>query len=335
MRNLTALFVALFLIVLGFLLISFIPKPNQNAFPVKYGVSFSPRYARYLKLDFQKTFLQILDELKVKNFRLPTYWTSLQSQEGKYDFSETDFMIDEAGKRGARIILVVGARQPRWPECHYPDWAKKLSVSSRQQKTLEFVGKVVERYKDSSAIWAYQVENEPFAWWFGENCDPPDAKFLQSEVDLVKKLDPKKPIVITDSGELGFWVESISNADILGSSVYRKSYNTVLHAHIPYPFPVSYYQLKANLVKKLPGQQNKKILITELQAEPWLSGTGGEEATPLGQARLFTLEEFKNNLEFVKKIGFEEDYLWGVEWWYFMKENGYSEYLEYAKELFK
>lgn len=322
-------------LIITFIVLSFLPLQNvpRNS-QINFGVTFSPKYARFLGLDFQKTYIQILDELKVRNLRLPSYWDNLEKEKGIYDFADTDFLLNEAEKRGARVLLVVGARQPRWPECHYPDWSKKLSVTQRQEKTLEFIQKVVERYRDNSAIWAYQVENEPFAWWFGEGCDKPDAKFLQQEVVLVKKLDPKKLIVITDSGESGFWVDSIANADILGSSIYRKSYNSLLKMYIPYPFPAGFYRLKAKIVTKLPNQQNKKVIVSELQSEPWLANITPEESTPKGQAKLFSLNDFKQNMEFVKEIGFEENYLWGVEWWYWMEKQGYPQYLDFAKTIF-
>ncbi len=151
---------------------------------------------------------------------------------------------------------------------------------------------------------------------------------------LVKKLDPKRPIVITDSGEWGLWADAIASADILGSSVYRKAYNSNLHVYMPYPFPAAYYQMKANLVTKLPAGKNKKVIITELQSEPWLAMTSPEDSTPQKQSQAFSVKEFRDNIEFVKKIGFEENYLWGVEWWYFMAKNGYPQYLDFAKTIF-
>lgn len=301
---------------------------------VKYGVSFSPGYAKHLGLDWQKTYLQILDELKVSNLRLPSYWDVLEGEPQKYDFSETDFMLSEAEKRGAKVILVVGARQPRWPECHIPEWAKDLTIPERQQKTLDFIQKVIVRYQHTSAVWAWQVENEPFAFWFGSSCDPPDKNFLQQEVNLVKSLDHRE-VILTDSGEWGIWVDAISPADILGISVYRKSYNPTLNLYITYPFPAGMYSLKTALIKALSGNQNKQVIVTELQAEPWLSGRDPKENSPQRQSQLFSLADFKTHIEYAKKTGFDEHYLWGVEWWYWMDKNGFPQYLDYARSLFR
>ena len=75
--------------------------------------------------------------------------------------------------------------------------------------------------------------------------------------------------------------------------------------------------------------------MTELQSEPWLSMRDSSEGSPQKQAQLFSLADFKANIEFAKKTGFDESYLWGVEWWYWIAEKGYPEYLDYAKVIFK
>ena len=42
----------------------------------------------------------------------------------------------------------------------------------------------------------------------------------------------------------------------------------------------------------------------------------------------------KETVEFANETGFDEIYLWGAEWWYFMKEQGQPQYWDYARELF-
>jgi len=32
------------------------------------------------------------------------------------------------------------------------------------------------------------------------------------------------------------------------------------------------------------------------------------------------LERFKQNIEFAKRTGLDKFYLWGAEWWYWLKE---------------
>ncbi|MDD5147575.1 MAG: beta-galactosidase [Candidatus Daviesbacteria bacterium] len=298
---------------------------------IEYGVTFSPRYAGYLKLDWQKIYIQMLNDLKVKHLRIPSYWDILEPNPGQYDFSETDFMLDEAEKKGARVIMVLGERQPRWPECHVSEWAKRLKLQDRQQKILEFVQKTVERYKDHPAIWAWQIENEPLLRGFGENCGIPDKIFLKKEAILVRSLSDKT-IIMTDSGELGFWITPAEFSDVFGTTLYRKVHDRFF-GYIIYPLPPYFYSLKSSLVRNIFARSNKKTIIVELQAEPWLAS--GAFISPEEQTRIFTPENFRDYVNFAKKTGFDEQYLWGVEWWYFMAQQGYPEYLESARVLFK
>lgn len=299
---------------------------------VKYGVTFAPRYARYLKLDWQKTYIQMLDEMKMLNLRLPTYWDLLEPDEGKYNFSETDFMLFEAEKRNAEVILVLGMRQPRWPECQVPQWAKSLSVKARQEKILILIKQVVERYKDNKAVKVWQVENEPFLPFFGEGCDRADAGFLKREVDLVKNMSNKK-ILVTDSGELGAWIIPMHLSDIFGTTLYRDVYNPVM-GYVNYPVLPYFYNIHSVLVRSFFAPKNEKTVIIELQAEPWFSG-GDLSADFDRQAKLFPVQKLKSYVNYARKTGFDEMYLWGVEWWYAMAAKGYPQYLEYAQILFK
>mgnify|MGYP001582535292 FL=1 len=80
---------------------------------------------------------------------------------------------------------------------------------------------------------------------------------------------------------------------------------------------------------------NQKTIITELQTEPWLSQKDSSEGTPQKQAQIFSIKDFKDNIIYAKKTGFDEMYLWGVEWWYFMGAQGYPQYLDFARTLFR
>jgi len=46
------------------------------------------------------------------------------------------------------------------------------------------------------------------------------------------------------------------------------------------------------------------------------------------------IDKFDEIIDFAKKTGFDEQYLWGAEWWYWMKTQGNDEYWNHAKELF-
>lgn len=325
--TLVGIFAVLLIIVLGSAVFeSIYPFPSQ----IKYGVTFSPRYASFLKLDWKKIYIRMLDD-GVRNLRVPGYWDVIEKDQGKYDFSEVDFLLDEAGRRGAKVILSLGEKQPRWPECQIPGWAKNLKLEDRRQRILEFIQKVVDRYKDYPALWVWQVENEPFLPFFGENCDPGDEKFLKSEVNLVRSLS-NKPIIVSDSGELGTWVVPMQTSDVFGTTLYRDVYNPVM-GYFSYPILPYLYNMKSQIIRRIFAPNNRKTIIIELQAEPWLSG-GDSSQNLNNQLKQFSLDKMKSYLAYAKKTGFDEMYLWGVEWWYFMAANGHPEYLDYAKSLF-
>ncbi|MBI3486082.1 cellulase family glycosylhydrolase [Candidatus Daviesbacteria bacterium] len=295
-----------------------------------YGVSFSPSYATHLGLDWKQTYLSMLTDLKVNYLRLPSYFSEIEPFQNQTNFEDLDFMLDQAKVHNLKVLLVVGSKQPRWPECHLPDWVKNQPQSVRQELILEFIQKVVLKYKQNPTIWGWQVENEPL-FDFGSSCDKPDFNFLKKEVALVRKLDPKRKVVVTETGEWRLWNEAMSVSDILGISLYHKSYNPIL-GYINYPFPSSIYILKSDLTRKIFALQNQKTIITELQAEPWLKDSVTQTSLEF-QIQAFTPLDFKNNLEFAQKTGFDEIYLWGVEWWYFMAKFNHPEYLKLAQNL--
>lgn len=316
-------------IVLGNIYYDKINPPTEE---VSLGVSFSQSYAKSLNLDWKKTYLSLFNDLGVKKIRLNSYWTDTEPTPGYYFFSELDFMLDEATKHDAKVLLVIGAKQPLWPECHIPLWAKQLPLNERRLKTLDLIQTVVEKYKNHPAIWGWQVENEPL-FDYGAECDPADRQFLKSEVSLVKRLDPSRPIIISDSGELRLWRTPMQLSDIFGTTLYRSVYNPIF-GYFYWPLPPAAYRLKSDLVRKIFAQNNDKTIIVELQTEPWLPKFATQ--IPIDQqVKTFSSNDLINNVNYAKRTGFDEVYLWGAEWWYFMNNNNNPQYLESAKQIFK
>jgi hypothetical protein len=318
----------LILIFLSYLFIGQAPRAKE----ITWGVNFSQKHAKDLGLDWKETFLALLDDLKARNFKIAAHWDLLEPEEGKFYFDDLDWQINEAEKRGAKVFLVIGMKTTRWPECHIPDWAKNLSKEEQQKEILELIGKIVSKYRGSTpAIWAWQVENEPF-FPFGV-CPWVDKKFVKKEVNLVKSLDPqKRPVIMADSGEGSFWIDSARFGDIPSTTMYRKVYFRQIKMYVEYPFPPVFYWRKAQIIKFFFG---KKVIVGELQAEPF--GPVLLYDLPLEeQEKTMNLERFKKNIEFATKTGFDTFYLWGSEWWFWMKEKqGKPEIWNEAKKLFQ
>ena len=172
--------------------------------PKLFGVTYSARNAEDFGMSRTSVFTEILDDLKVRHIRLPVYWTEVEKENDKYDFSEIDWQLREAEKRGAEIILAVGRKLPRWPECFVPEWVSaKKDRNFEETELFDYIETTVERYKNNPALKIWQVENEPFLP-FGRECSLFGDKVLEREIAIVKKIDGAHPVLITDSGELSF-----------------------------------------------------------------------------------------------------------------------------------
>ena len=297
---------------------------------VVFGITFSQQFAEQMGLNWREVFLATLDDLEVRRMRLIAYWEKIEPENDQYYFDDLDWQIREAKKRGVSIILAVGRRLPRWPECHYPEWAKGIEEKEQQEEVLDLINEIVLHYQNERAIKIWQIENEPFLISFGE-CPPLDEEFLDKEISLVRKLDLKKrPIMLTASGELSSWIQPAIKSDILGTSLYRSVWNELL-GHYRYPIPSIFYYKRANMVKWVTGID--KIILIELQAEPW--GPKMIYETPIEkQNQSMNHSDFEEMIGYAKKTGFDEAYLWGVEWWYQRKIGGDPFFWNKAKELF-
>ena len=320
------LIILLAIIIAGFCY--FFVGKTKPAEKIDFGVTFSKIYSEQLGLDWKNNYLALLDDLGVKKIRLIAYWTEIEPVDGFFDFQDLDWQINEAQKRGVEIILAMGRRLPRWPECHIPEWAKKISEDEQQEKILALITEIIRRHKNIEVIKYWQIENEPFLGTFGE-CPKLDKNFLDREIALARLLDNRK-IIISESGEFSTWIGAARRTEVVGTTLYRKIYGKL--GYVRYPIPPIFYFRKANLIKELFNVE--KIIVTELQAEPW--GPKQNWDLPVEeQFKSMNLEEFKKVIDYTKQTGFSEAYLWGAEWWYWMKEkNSDNKIWEEAKTLF-
>lgn len=326
LKLLIGFFVVVFAICLFFY---FQYKPNYN--PI-WGVNFSHKHAQYLGLDWKKAYLDVLDDLNVKYVRIMVYWTLSEKDRDSFDFSDYEWMLDQAHRRNVKVIAVVGRKQPRWPECHVPEWAKDMSAYEQRQELFAYMKKTVESLRSYPALEIWQVENEPI-FGFGPNCSKLSVKELRQEVDFVRQLDPNAPILVTDSGEFGRWLPTASaGASYFGSTMYM-TVHSPKWGYFTYPLSPLFFKLKAGMLNTF--RKPQKLFGVELQAEPWFDTDVLQTDIPRAK-ELLSSEQMKKNIDFARKTGFERHYLWGAEWWIWMKEkHNDPSYYEVAKETFK
>ena len=287
---------------------------------ILWGVDYSDSQATYLGLDPHKTYSAIIHDLGAKNIKVHIDWNAIEKTKDNFDFTALDNQVKEAENNDVKLILVIGMKTGRWPECHTPDWFAQTPEDEREATILHYISAVVERYKRSDAVQYWQVENEPTvhfgtcpSWYYKEG-----TTLLQEEVDAVKAQDPSRKIIISDSGELSTWTTVAPIADIVGITMYRSSWNTATKTFgiNPYTFlSPEFYATKASIIQKY---YNKPVISVELQAEPWASKPLAE-ASLSEQKKSMNPELFSENVTFAKQAGLHAYYFWGVEWWYWMK----------------
>lgn len=321
---------AVALMTIGIFVLAFAGRPFDLAPGVLYfGVTFSNAYAKEMGLNWRQAYIDMLDELKIKRLRLPAYWDDIEKEEGVFDFSNLDWQIDEAENRDIKIILALGYRLPRWPECHIPQWAlENKTRADFEQSLLNYTRQIVERYRSRYSVKFWQVENEVFLSKFGK-CPSFRSELLDQEIGLVRSLDIR-PIIISDSGELSMWFPAAKRADIFGTTMYRTIWDRRI-GYLTYPLPPEFFHFKANVVRTF--GELRSVIVTELQAEPW-GPKQNYELSSAEEEESFSPQKFRDNIEYSKKVGFPEVYLWGAEWWYWKKQQGDKRYWEAAKKLF-
>lgn len=277
------------------------------------GVSFSLHRCSELGLNKQAVLSETLSQLGFKRLRLMSYWNIHEPRPGIYNFDELDWQMDLLARYNAQASLCLGRRQPRWPECHMPAWAQKLPKEAWQKALLAYIEAVMNRYNRHPALASWQLENEALLKSFGY-CPDQDysQERLNAEYDLVKKLDPHHMVIMTLSDSWGLpW--RTPRPDCYAFSLYRQTHSKG-KARKSRRGPW-FYRLRASLIFML---TRRPAFIHELQAEPWPAGAITE--TPLeDQLKLLNADHLLENINFAKKVSSLPIYLWGLEWWYWLK----------------
>jgi hypothetical protein len=283
--------------------------------PKNYGVSFSIKQCRNFGLNAKETLDWLLKQAGFRRFRLMSYWNEIEKTPGELDFHDLDSQLKQIGKSGGVVSLCLGARQPRWPENHWPDWAWKLPKAERNLALLNFVTAVVRRYKDNPTVISYQLENEALLKAFGERSEV-DRRRLKQEYDLVKTIDPTRPVIMSTSTSWGIPFRK-PIPDVVGFSYYQVLYSAQKQGYTTAFHNPWLHRCRAALIRLL---HDKPSFVHELQLEPW--GPTAIWKMPIDeQDKSMGESQIKKNLSLAKRVGSAPIDLWGAEWWYWRLKN--------------
>ncbi|HEY4510584.1 MAG TPA: hypothetical protein VJJ73_01995, partial [Candidatus Paceibacterota bacterium] len=190
------------------------------------------------------------------------------------------------------------------------------------------------RYKNYSNLKYWQVENEYFLTLYGRGpCGKSFGEdFLKKEMALVRRIDPDHKIMLTDGGEFGAWYKAYKNADIFGSSLYLYIWSHFKFiGPTRYPITPGFFRIKQNLINLFFGR--KPIILIELSTEPYLIHPILETPVEVTNERM-SPDKFKEVVSVARQGGFDTQYFWGAEWWYYEKINGRPQIWGEAKKIF-
>ena len=280
----------------------------------RFGASFSIKQCRGFGIDPKKTLKFLINEMGIKRFRLMSYWDEIEVYKGKHDFSSLDWQFEMIKKSKGSVSLCIGLRQPRWPESHYPDWAKGLTYENLTKELLKFNKKVIERYRNDACIESWQLENEALNRGFGVNGNF-DRKRLRQEMDQLRSLSSNKTIIMSTSNTWGLPIRK-PRPDMFGFTLYKVQYKNGQYktSHLP----ALWYRLRALIILIVTF---RKSFIHELQLEPW--GPGSTQDLSLAeQDKSMDVSQIKINLILAKRTRLYPIDMWGAEWWYWRKTLG-------------
>ena len=277
------------------------------------GVSLSVLACDGMGIDADDLLKLSLMDLGIRRFRLMTYWDRCEQLPGKYDFGWIDQQIDQIASYDGEVTLCIGFKQPRWPEGHQPEWAKSLSPTKWQKALLDFVEATVKHFKSNKTITSWQLENEALNKGFGL-VDNYDRSRLIREFDLIKKLDKKRPVIMSLSNSYGLPVRK-PRPDSHGFSIYLNMVTNGKRSYMHVPFWGVI--LRSSFIF---ATSTRKSFIHELQCEPW-GPRSNELLSDAEQFESMSLTRFKKALRFACLTRLKPVDLWGLEWWYWRKIN--------------
>lgn len=338
-------------------------------FRPQYGVTYSFEQAGWYGLDPKQAYLQLLDEFDFKWVRLPFFWDQMTQLRQGYDgqvnydyvfnsrFDDLEFAIEEADKRGVKVIVVLGAKTPYYPEFHLPAnvrskirFGDRLTADHPIAKDLLDVDRaVVKKLSVYDNIIYWQVENEPLIG--NVNRLKIEPSLIAAEVDVVRNVDFKKRPIILNHAATGFYDKSwkdllliLKPDDVFAVNAFFKTKGTDLFSaklagreiHILWPdhlvWPVhSWMFLSPNFdaIKKEVEETGFRFWVLEMQAEPYIKKLD-EAVDPLlsfESADIAVAERFLRSYQ-IESVG-----LWGAHFWQYRESLGDDSWMRTVKAI--
>lgn len=165
-----------------------LPTSGPLNFPTYFGINGVGYFHRSdLKDDLARRW-ELEKELGVQWDRSDFWWSDLEKEKGKWDFSKGDAAMQIYRDHGVQMfpILDYGAR---WRQTRAP------ANDEERAEWAEYVRRVVSRYRGYTTYW--EVWNEPniLPFWRPEPNPDHYAKLLKLTADVARKANPNVKLV--------------------------------------------------------------------------------------------------------------------------------------------
>jgi hypothetical protein len=304
----------------------------------RLGISFRPRQVEAFGLDGPSTLAHLLT-YRFELVRLAAYWD-------RFDTGELDWQLEACERAGKQVILAVGAVKnfgyPEFyvPKHHLPSPLKEGSLITPQshpqllEAAKQFIGRVVNHYKDRTSIVMWQLEHEAVDPLGVEHSWRLSEAFVNEELETLKETDASRPVMMNgflpmspvvalnqrwstrDQGDS--LAVAARLADIVGVDYYPR------HALARIGPRTLYVDGSGSALPKMAG---KRVMFSEGQAEPWETTT-----TPPNPSRrtLFSCgpEQLIRNFNAAMALKPEAYLFWGAEYWVLREQSGDPSFLE-------
>jgi len=130
---------------------------------------------------------QVIEEMNANTLEIPVYWEQIEPEEGTYDFSMVDLLLEQARERDVRLVLLWFATWKNGSNHYMPAWMKRqpkkypnvvgkdgkpvdspsphaLATREADAKAFAALMRHLKEADPQRTVIMVQVENEPGTW---------------------------------------------------------------------------------------------------------------------------------------------------------------------------
>lgn len=182
---------------------------NENFKHLLHGGDYNPEQWIDVKEEIWNADMRLMKEANCNEMTVGIFsWAMLEPEEGKYNFSFLDEIIEKIYQNGGRVILATpSGGKPRWLANKYPEVLRVRSDGRREhfddrhnhcftspiyrEKITEINKRLAERYGNHPAVLAWHLSNEYGGTCYCPLCQDAFRKYLrdkyQNDIEKLNK----------------------------------------------------------------------------------------------------------------------------------------------------